>query len=570
MSGARRISRPDVCIIGLGAAGGVAAHVLTEAGLDVVGLEAGPHWANADFPPDELTMYNRRNTLGAKFNAELQTLRDDEHSPTRPADYSLGMMMNGVGGGSVHWGAWARRFFRTDFTIRSSTIARYGEEALPPGSDIVDWPFTYDDLEPFYTKAEYALGVCGPAYKVDGIVVDAERGNALEEERSAPFPMPPLRPFGFGERFREAGKRLGLHPFIVPAGVNSVPYDGRPACTYCGFCSGYGCYNGAKASTLVTTIPKAIASGHFDLRPYARVIRVNTDGSGQATSVDYVGPDGGVERVEAKVFLLGAYSTENVRLMFLSANETFPHGLGNTHGLLGKYFMTHQYVETMGQFAEDVNRFAGPVPQAVALDDYNADFFDHTGLGFIRGGAIGTENQTQPIGASENIPPDYPIWGRDYKRWMLKNWNKVTYLRAQPESLAHSDNFMDLDPIVRDTSGLGLPVIRFTYRQRENELRMIDFLQERMAEIMEEMGAVQVWKGRTWTGVGSSHDYGGCRMGSDSTTSVCDGFGRIHDTPNCFVLGGATFNSCAGQNPTLTIAAMAWRTAEQVAAELQS
>jgi gluconate 2-dehydrogenase alpha chain len=209
------------------------------------------------------------------------------------------------------------------------------------------------------------------------------------------------------------------------------------------------------------------------------------------------------------------------------------------------------------------------VPQAVALDDYNADFFDHTGLGFIRGGAIGTENQTQPIGASENIPPDYPTWGRDYKRWMLKNWNKVTHLRAQPESLAHIDNFMDLDPVVRDTSGLGLPVIRFTYRQRENELRMIDFLQERMAEIMLEMGALQVWKGRTWTGVGSSHDYGGCRMGSDPTLSVCDGFGRIHDTPNCFILGGATFNSCAGQNPTLTIAAMAWRTAAQVAAELQ-
>lgn len=568
MSGPARIRRPDVCLVGLGAAGGIAAHVLTEAGLDVVGLEAGPHWTNADFPPDELTMYNRRNTLGAKFNAELQTLRDDDRSPTRPADYSLGMMMNGVGGGSVHWGGWARRFFKTDFTIRSSTIARYGEAALPADSDVVDWPFAYDDLEPFYTKAENALGVAGPAYRVDGVISDAERGNALEEERSAPFPMPPLRSFGWGERFREAGRRLGLHPFIVPAGVNSVPYDGRPACTYCGFCSGYGCYSGAKASTLVTTIPKAIASGHFDLRPYARAIRINTNGSGRATSIDYAGPDG-LERIEAKVFLLAAYTTENVRLLFLSANETFPNGLGNEHGLLGKYFMTHQYVETMGLFAEEVNRFAGPVPQAVALDDYNADFFDHSGLGFIRGGAIGTENQTQPIAASETIPPDFPTWGRDYKRWMLKNWNKVTYLRAQPEALAYPDNFMDLDPVVRDRGGLGLPVIRFTYRQRENELRMIDFLQGRMAEIMAEMGAVQVWKGRTWTGVGSSHDYGGCRMGTEPAISVCDGHGRLHDLPNLFVLGGATFNSCAGQNPTLTIAAMAWRTAEKVVEDLR-
>src|SRR5215207_8653647 len=250
MSGAKRISRPDVCIIGLGAAGGVAAHVLTAAGLDVVGLEAGPHWAKEDFSPDEMTMYNRRNTLGAKFNAELQTLRPDEDTPTRPADYSLGKMMNGVGGGSVHWGAWARRFFPTDFLIRSTTVERYGEEALPTDGDVIDWPFTYEELEPYYTKAEYALGISGSAYRVNGEVVDAEHGNALEADRSAPFPMPPLRSFGWGERLKDATRRLGLHPFNVPAGVNSVPYDGRPACTYCGFCSGYGCYNDAKASTL--------------------------------------------------------------------------------------------------------------------------------------------------------------------------------------------------------------------------------------------------------------------------------------------------------------------------------
>jgi gluconate 2-dehydrogenase alpha chain len=568
MNGARGISQPDVCIIGLGAAGGIAAHVLTSAGLDVVGLEAGPHWATEDFSPDEMTMYNRRNTLGAKFNSELQTLRSDEETPTQPADYSLGKMMNGVGGGSVHWGAWARRFFPTDFLIRSTTVARYGEDALPVDGDVVDWPFTYEDLEPYYTKAEYALGVSGAAYRVNGELADSEHGNALEADRSAPFPMPPLRSFGWGERFKAASRRLGLHPFNVPAGVNSVPYDNRPACTYCGFCSGYGCYNEAKASTLVTTIPKAVATGRLDIRPFSRVLRVNTDASGKATSVDYISPMGIVERIEARAFLLSAYTTENIRLLFLSASDTFPHGLGNDHGLLGKFFMTHQYVEVMALFDEEINRFTGPTPQAVALDDYNADFFDHTGLGFIRGGAIGMENQTHPIGASENVPPGAPGWGRSYKEWILRNWNKVTFLRAQPESLAYASNYMDLDPVVRDTSGIGLPVVRFTYRQRDNELRMIDFLQARMAEILVEMGACEVWKGRTWTGVGSSHDYGGCRMGSDAATSVCDGVGRLHDTPNLFVLGGATFNSCAGQNPTLTIAAMAWRTANRVVEDL--
>ena len=568
MNGVRRVSRPDVCIIGLGAAGGVAAHVLTSAGLDVVGLEAGPHWAKEDFAPDEMTMYNRRNTLGAKFNSELQTLRPDEETATRPADYSLGMMMNGVGGGTVHWGAWARRFFPTDFLIRSATIARYGEEVLPADGDVVDWPFTYEDLEPYYTKAEYALGISGAAYRVNGEVVDSEHGNALEADRSAPFPMPPLRSFGWGERFKDASRRLGLHPFNVPAGVNSVPYDNRPACTYCGFCSGYGCYNDAKASTLVTTIPKAAATGRLDIRPFSRVLRVNTDVSGKATSVDFIGPAGTVDRIEAQVFLLSAYTTENVRLLFLSASDRFPRGLGNNHGLLGKFFMTHQYVEVMALFDEEINRFTGPTPQAVALDDYNADFFDHTGLEFIRGGAIGMENQTHPIGASENVPPGAPGWGRGYKEWMLRNWNRVTFLRAQPESLAYASNTMDLDPVARDTSGVGLPVVRFTYRQRDNELRMINFLQDRMGEILTEMGAREVWQGRTWTGVGSSHDYGGCRMGSDAATSVCDGAGRLHDTPNLFVLGGATFNSCAGQNPTLTIAAMAWRTADRVVEDL--
>jgi len=558
----------DVCIVGMGAAGGIAAYVLAAQGLEVVGLEAGPGWTNSDFPWDELTAFNFRNTLGKIFNNSAPTWRRREGAPTGPATFSLGRMMNGVGGGDIHFGAWSRRFLPGDFTALSDTLRRYGAEVLPPGSALADWPLTYDDLEPYYDHVEYALGVSGIARNVRGQEPPASAdGNPFEGMRSRPYPLPPLRPYPLGERFREVARQRGYHPYTVPAAIITEDYDGRPACTYCGWCSGYGCYNGAKSSTLVSVIPKALKTGNLDLRTNCRAVRVESQGD-KARGVTYLDEGGQVHFQPARIVVLAAYTWENVRLLLLSTSRCFPDGLSNNHGQVGKYFMTRQFPEVAGLFPDfPMDKFMGPVAQAVAIDDFNGDNFDHTGLGFLRGGTIGTENQIQPILASSQLPPDVPAWGRRYRDFITAYWNHITYLRAQPEPLAYEMNFLDLDPVVKDD--LGQPVIRITYDLYPNELRLIDFLQDRMEELMRDMGAVRTWRGPRETGVASCHDLGGTRMGKDSKDSVVDRYQRSHEVPNLYILGGCTFPTATGTNPTETIQALAWMSAEHIAHELR-
>lgn len=540
---------PDVCIVGLGAAGGLAAQVLTAAGLRVVALEAGPFRTREDFPLDELSTHFFRNSLGPKFNAEKPSWRPDARSAASPHAYASGWgMMNAVGGGSVHYQAQSRRFFPDDFRVRTNTIARYGEEALPPGTAVADWPISYDDLEPYYTKVEYSLGVCGHA-----------GANPFDGPRSQPYPLPPFRPFLQGEMFSDAARRLGLHPYYGPAAILTEPYDGRPACTYCGWCGGMGCYIDAKSSTLVSAIPKALASGNLEIKMLSRAVRFNDDGHDRVTSVDYVGPDGTVQRQEARYFVLSSYTLENVRLLLMSTSARFPHGLANNHGRVGKYFMTHQYPEVSGVF-EGVrfNRFTGPAGQSVAVDDYNADNFDHTGLGFLRGGTILIYNELYPIVASNTVPPSVPAWGRGYKEFVVKHWNSTAFLGSQADGLPCEDNYLDLDPHQHERGPLGLPVVRITYKVSDHERRLIGFLQDRMAGILQEMGATEIWRNPMGAMVGSAHEVGGLRMGDDPSSSVVDRHLRAHEVPNLLVLSGAVFPSQSGQNPTETIQALSW------------
>lgn len=557
----------DVVLVGLGAAGGIAAHVLCEAGLSVIGLEAGPWRANEDFPPDELTNWQFRNTLGAKFNRERPTWREHPDAPTHRAPASLGMMMNGVGGSTVHYGAWSRRFLPHDFRARTATIERYGEQAIPPDSTLADWALSYDDLEPYYDRVEKLIGVSGLGHDVRGREPRPD-ANVFEGWRSDEYPLPPLREFAGGQLFTAATQRLGLHPHRVPAAVISQDYDGRQGCTYCGWCSGYGCRFGSKSSTLVSAIPRAVETGRLDVRPLTRVTRILVDDE-RAVGVEYVDAAHRTHRVLADRVVLAAYTYENIRLLLMTRTARFPDGVGNQRGQLGQHFLTHNYLEVAGVFPDTaMNRFAGPTPQAVAIDDYNADNFDHAGLGFILGGTIGLENQLQPIGAANAVPLHRPQWGRGYKEYLLEHWNRIAFVRAQPEPLSYVGNALDLDPHASEPGPLAFPKVRVTYSVRENERRMSAFLLDRMEEIVREMGATDVWRGPTFTGILSSHDIGGARMGHDPAVSVTDSYGQVHDVEGLVVAGGAAFPTCTGTNPTETIQALAWRTAEELARQL--
>src|SRR5215210_1663660 len=222
----------DVILIGMGAMGSVVAPVLARAGLRVVGLEAGPWRTKHDFLPDELgSSYYCRGEMGPKFLSETPRWRRNEGEPTREATFSLGRMMNGVGGSVIHWGGALRRCHPHHFKYLSYVRENFGEKVLPEGNTLADWPVTYDDLEPYYTMVEYLAGVAG----------DGEANPFVP--RSSPYPMPPMRPFRTGEIFREATKAMGLHPYPTPVCFNSVPYNGLPATPYSPWMAGFGPFN---------------------------------------------------------------------------------------------------------------------------------------------------------------------------------------------------------------------------------------------------------------------------------------------------------------------------------------
>ncbi len=557
------MTRPDVCIVGVGAAGGIAAWLLAEAGLQVVGLEAGPAWTADDFHPDELESAHRRNAMGAKYLAETPTWRPNEGTPARPVRFTT-PMMNGVGGASIHYAGLSWRSHPFDFALRSRIVARYGEDALPKDSAVVDWPLTYFDLEPYYDRVEYALGVAGRAGNLRGRLRPG--GNPFEGPRERDYPLPPLRPCVVGELARQAAEGLGYHPFPCPAAINTRPYGGRGACTYCGFCNGYGCPVDAKNGTHLTTIPQALATGRFTLRTGCRVIRLNTDGQGRVTSVDYLDPSGAMQRQEAALFILSSFTLENVRLLLLSKGEEFPQGLANNHGQVGRSFTCHAGCGVTGVVeGQQLNRFAGPWAQGITIDDFNADNFDHTGLGFVVGGCIMFRNQQHPIEASGMVPPGVPRWGRGYKEFLLRNSNSLVPVSVMPDVLTYHDNYLDLDPDRRDP--LGFPVVRVTFRYHENEERLAGFLQDRAEGVLREMGAGVVWRNELRSrAVLGGHLVGGTRMGNDPATSVVDPYGRAHEAANLVLCSGSTMPSVTGFNPTQTFQALTWRTCDHILA----
>jgi gluconate 2-dehydrogenase alpha chain len=554
------LSKTDVVIIGMGAVGGVVADVLTAAGIEVVGLEAGPRLDEADFLKrlDEVgESWNMRNALGGpKFNREVPTWRPTASEPTQPTP-AYGMA-NCVGGSSVHYGAQYWRFLEDDFTIRSSTVAKYGEKALPAGTSIVDWPLTYQDLEPYYDKVEYQLGVSGQG----GV-------NPFEAPRSRGYPMPALMPTGVQTKMAEAQKKLGLHPFPQPAAITSEIYQDRAPCTFCGFCgNGFGCWNNSKTSTLVTSIPRAEKTGKLDLRPNSRVLEILVDSDGRATGVKYLDADGKAQVQPARFVVLCSFVYENNRVLLLSKSHAYPKGLSNNHEQVGKYYRPQVVTVVTGTYpGEQLNLWGGLVAQTTCLDDYNGDSFDHKGLGFIRGASVSISTNTMAVAASSTVPPDVPLWGSKYKSWLHENAGSTIGLAAQMETLPYEANFIDLDPVKKDD--LGIPVARITFSAYENEERMSAYMVKKLTAMHKAAGAKEIWGGFAAIPI-YSHAYGGTRMGDDVETSVVDKYSVSHEVPGLAIMGGSTYCSTSGYNPTETMQALAWYGAEHIAQNFDS
>jgi gluconate 2-dehydrogenase alpha chain len=553
-----RRRKTNVVVIGLGGAGGVAVEPLTAAGLEVVGLEAGTRLGPRDFAPDEL----RNNYRGWPHAAQKANREIPVHRPNGAAADSpraaIHPMMNGIGGTTVHYWAQSWRLSPWDFKVVSETTRRYGAARIPSGSTVQDWPFGLEELEPYYDKVEYALGVSGQAGNINGVI--DQRGNIFEGPRARAYPMPPLRGTEFTDLMGAAAGRLGWHPFPGPAAINSELYQERSACLYHGFCSRGGCHVAAKNSTAVSTIPRAERTGNLEIVTEAHVTRIRVDREGRASGAEYI-KDGETYVQPADVVLLAGYTYENTRLLLLSTSAAYPNGLANNHGQVGRHYFTHnQSAGVLALFPHKLNRWYGLPAQGVAIDEWADDNFDHADLDFIGGGNLWVYSDQRPIAAASM--PTFeraPRWGSEWKKFVMENADRWVNSYIQKTTLPYEDNYLDLHPTVRDP--LDDPVCRITADYKDNERKLADFTQDKMEQWFREAGAIATQRAPLGTMGVSTHAYGGTRMGDDPDTNVVDRYGFCHEVPNLGILGASVMGTSGARNPTLTAQALAWRTA---------
>ena len=538
MTGKRKPDRVDVCIIGAGASGGTAAKVLAEGGATVVALERGP-WRSAEtFGGDELANVNRYN-LWPDPLLNPRTYRESEHDEARTELFCPVPQM--VGGGTVHWQGWLPRLTESDFRLR--TIA--GDV---PGAALVDWPITYADIEPYYTKVEWAFGVSGQA-----------GANKYESPRSKGYPCPPMPTTRYGRKFYDGCRALGFNAFPTPMAALSRPYNGRPATALSAFAQQHGDPTGTRSSALSVWIPDALKTGRFEVRPDCYVRELALDGLGRITAAVYQDADGDLVAQEADVFVLACGAVESARLLLLSRSGRFPNGLANGNDLVGRYATFHEYSAALGIFDDPIYAWAGG--GYVATSSF--EFYEHDDArGFVGGCHIASAGVGIPLPINWSVP-DRPLWGADAKRIDREAFNHSFAVGMVVHDMPQHDSRVDLDETVTDA--WGLPVARITNKIHPNDLAMGRWVIDRNAEILEAAGAKQTYSVYPTRITGNcSHQHGTTRMGNDSATSVVNTDCRAHEVDNLYVVDGGPFPTATGANPTLTIMANAWRVAEGI------
>jgi choline dehydrogenase-like flavoprotein len=383
----------------------------------------------------------------------------------------------------------------------------------------------------------------------------------FDPPRSRPYPMPPMPVKSSGVLLEAGAKALGLHAQPAPLAILSEPFNGRAACVHCGYCIGYGCEMGAKSSTLVATVPAAVASGNCEIRANSTVMRIDTDASGRASGVTYVDATGAEHRQPARAVVLSANGAETPRLLLLSASSRFPNGLANSNGLVGRYMMWNAHADTFARFEKPLNEYKSVQVTRIIHDFYETD----PRRGFYGGGGLDGRLLSGPIMFSLfDMPPDVPSWGADYKAALRDYFTHTMQVAAASTSLALESNTITLDPDVRDK--WGRPALRATYRDHPDDLKTVSFLQDRAQELMHAAGATRVWAFPVEESSLGAHLLGTCRMGDDPRTSVVDRYHRAHDVPNLFICDGSSFVTSGRGQPTMTIMALAFRAAEHIAA----
>ena len=532
----------DFVIVGSGSAGGIIAKELSAAGHSVVVLEQGPHLQATDFTHDEWGIDHNYDMKWSTRQGYPQTFRKSENEEAELRDTVCGYAHN-VGGSSVHFSGNFWRFRPIDF-IEASV------RGAIEGTNFADWPITYEDLEPYYTKVDWEIGVSGLQ-------------GPWDPPRSREYPCPPMPIKGSDVLLERAAKQLGLTPYPAPVAILSQPFNGRPGCIHCGFCNGFGCEVNAKSSSMIAMTPLALASGNCELRTGCTVSRVHTNEAGRVTEVVYWDEESVEQAQRAKAVILCANGAETPRLLLMSESAMFPDGLANSSGFVGQNLMFNGYASAVGLFDAPVNAWKSVPTTRVVHDFYELD----PNIGFYGGGGIDGRHPTRGVpldfGLDSGQLFDGPRWGIDYKNNLAHEFSHVAAFDGHTTSLPLASNNVTLDPTYKDK--FGRPAIRCTYMDHEDDLATMNWFLDKNTELMEAAGAIKMAGSYPEGGQeGNVHLLGTCRMGDDPTTSVINSNNRSHDVPNLFMCDGSTLVTSGRGQPTMTIMALAFRAADMI------
>jgi choline dehydrogenase-like flavoprotein len=539
--------RADVCVVGAGLSGSLVAGGLARLGHKVVVLEAGPDHHGA-FAGDEVAHI----VDGRMLHAEPEVLVLEDGAPQVGTFLARNV---GVAGPFV-WSGFAYRFHPSDFRAATASGA-------PDGSSVADWPLTYDDLAPWYDRAEALLAVGG---------VTGE--NPFEAPRRGPYPEAPVPQSAGAARLAAAARALHWHPYHPPAAVLTRPRQdvGRGACTGCGLCTFYGCPWGAKASVGATELG-AVLRDQVEVRAGCTATEVRCDPAGRPVAVRYADARGDKVEQPAGVVVLALNAPYVARLMLLSRGPAHPRGLGNDHDLVGRHLTFHTGFVTYGVYEDVIHCDRGPAPQ-VGVDDHNEDRPWRAGAGFRRGGVLhggvpaaftgGPLAFARGLDRTIPLPEGVPRYGDGLLRFASWAYPRHQAVFGLGEDLPQPGNRVTLDPLIRDS--LGLPALRIEYSAHPEDLAQQRYLLERALELLRASGALTTAGALSSVpgGVFAGHAHGTTRMGADPTTSVTDDYGRVHGTDNLFVTGAGPFVTSAGLNPALTVAALALRAVNEI------
>jgi gluconate 2-dehydrogenase alpha chain len=575
---AKQLPKRRVVIVGGGLCAGLISRQLTAKGVEVLVLERGGDHADGA----EARLPNQRDELRwavlqglmQNWQRETYTLRHSRNEESLPIRWMEAFLPGeGVGGAANHWNGHTWRWSQYDPTLRSRYESRYGKAAIPNHMPLQDWGTTYEELEPYHDLFEKLFGLSGKAGNINGSLQAG--GNPFEAPRRGEYPQKPLEITEAGKIFTEAAESLGFHPFPQPAANSSGIYinpDGQKLgqCQYCGHCERFICEAHAKATPETLLYPMLRTRRGFEIRTHAHVLGIDYDKRAKrAVGVRYLDLNSGEEYEQpADIVILAAFTMTNTRLLLLGGIGK-PYNPATGDGVVGRNFC-YQTESGVSIFFKNrwINPFLGAGSSGTVIDEFNNDNFDHAGLPFLGGASISASvTGGRPI-RQRRTPPGSARWGTAWKK-STADWYAHSFgVGAQGSCYPHRENFLDLDPDYTDA--FGLPLLRMTFDFRENEVRMSDWVTQKVGEICKAMAPDLIGPIAGYSGPFDTRDYqsshitGGTIMGAEPHSSVVSPHLQHWDATNLFVVGASVYPHNSGYNPTGPLAALALRLGDDV------